>query len=157
MKLTKKQRQTLRDFLTVIAITSFAIFLLFNFKDMVNKTESMKVMQQLGNIITEYREDRGIVPPESYIEDVQKNVPGFERLGNHLHYRGIWLDYQSNPNDIIAYSVKSYRNLLVEPGVIILRLDGSVEYVSAKEFEKIMQNQMSEYEREYMKKDKPSL
>lgn len=108
-------------------------------------------MRQLGNFVTQYKKENGIIPPKSVIEDIEEQLQGSERLGD-FRYRGIWMDYKSEPDEIIAYVKKDFNNLLVRSGVIILRLNGEVEFISNKKFSEIISEQMTKQEKDYLKK-----
>jgi hypothetical protein len=118
---------------------------LVNFKDWVNKSESMRAMQQLGQIVLSYREQNGSVPPNYYVDDIRKQLEGIERAGD-LKYRARWIEYGAGPDTILAYTRKKYGNFLFGSGAIVLRLDGRVEWMKMKEFDELLAKQQTSLE-----------
>ncbi len=149
--MTRRQRNIIINFVSVIIITSIAIAALINFRDYVNWSESMQAMNQLSRIILNYRKAHGSVPPESYINDVTEELRGKVRLGQII-YRARWLDFDAPPDEILAYVYKKHNSLFVHNGYIVLRLDGRVEWMEPKEFEKLLAKQQKPMEKELISK-----
>lgn len=147
--MTKRQKAILREFVLVIVITAIAVVAMINLKDWLNRAEAMRALEQLGKFVSNYRQANHSVPPESYIEQVKTELPGYVRLGD-LRYRGLWIELDSGPDEILAYTEKNYRWLLVGRGSVVLRLDGRVEWLDKKEFEKILAEQQSPMEKQMM-------
>jgi hypothetical protein len=139
--MNKRQKNILVDFVTVIVITVVAVVAMLNFKDWVNRSEAMRAMEQLGQIVLKHRDTHGAVPSESFVDGIKQNLQGQARLGE-LRYRARWLDFESTPDEILAYSEKNY-NFLLGDGYIVLRLDGSVEWMEKKQFESLLARQQS--------------
>jgi hypothetical protein len=59
----------------------------------------MRAMEQLNREVFKYREDQGILPPESYIADIKKNLEGWVRLGN-LKYRARWISPEATDDEV---------------------------------------------------------
>jgi len=137
----RRQKNILINFITVIVITAAAVVAMVNFKDWVNRSEAMRAMEQLGQIVLQYRKDHGSVPPESYVNGIKENLQGYVRLG-HLQYRAQWLDFDSSPDEILAYTEKKYRSLIGK-GFIVLRLDGQVEWMDREHFKTLLAQQQS--------------
>jgi len=140
--MNRRQKIILRDFVTVIFITAIAVVAMINFKDWINRSEARRAVEQLGQIVLQYRKDNGALPPESYVDNIKKALEGSARLGE-LQYRALWIDSDSKPDEILAYTEKDYSSLLVGNGFIVLRLDGRVEWMGKKEFKKILKQQQS--------------
>ena len=149
--MNRRQRAILIDFVTVIVITATAVAAMINFKDWVNHSESMLAMDSLGKIILKYRAENGSVPPESYVNGIRANLPGNARLGDLFRYRALWLSFDSTPDTILAYAKKRYRSLILKDGVIVLRLNGSVEWLGMKDFETLLAKQQSSLEKQMQK------
>jgi len=143
--MNKRQRTTVKEFLVIIAITGVAVFAMINFKDWTNRSEAIRAMEQLGRQIEQYREKNGMVPPQAFVDRVEETLQGYVRLGK-LEYRGIWIDFESPGDEILAYSERKFNSLLVSSGCIVLRLDGRVEWLGEKEFKAILAKQQSQYE-----------
>ena len=139
--MNRRQKNILINFITVIVITAAAVVAMVNFKDWVNRSEAMRAMEQLGQIVLQYRKDHGSVPPESYVNAIKENLQGYVRLG-HLQYRAQWLDFDSSPDEILAYTGKKYRSLIGK-GFIVLRLDGQVEWMDREHFKTLLAQQQS--------------
>jgi hypothetical protein len=132
--MNKRQKAILVKFITVIVITVVAVAAMINFKDWVNRSEAMRAMEQLGQIVLQYQKKHGSVPPESYVDRIRERLQGNVRLGK-LYYRALWIDFDSPPDTILAYTKKKYRSLFLNDGFIVLRLNGNVEWMGEREFE----------------------
>ncbi len=137
--------------MAVIVITAIAVVAMINFRDWVNCSEARRAMEDLGKIVLKYREDYGSVPPENYVTKVKENLKGDVRLGE-LRYRALWIDTDSTPDEILAYTEKNYPSLLVGNGFIVLRLDGRVEWMDKKEFKTLLAQQQSPEEIQMLQK-----
>jgi hypothetical protein len=118
-----------------------------NFKDHINKTEAIHAMEQLGKIVQQYREQRHSTPPESFLNQ-QKDALSAVRLGE-VRYRAQWIGFDADPDTILAYSYKNYK-FLVKRGYVVMRLDGSVEWMVKKEFEQLLKKQQNQAEIELL-------
>ena len=143
--MNKRQKVILVKFITVIVITAVAVVAMINFKDWVNRSEAVRAMEHLGQVVLQYRKNHGSVPPESYVDGIKEDLEGHVRLGN-LRYRARWLDFESTPAEILAYTEKNYRSLLVGKGYVVLRLDGRVEWMGKREFETLLAQHQSPME-----------
>lgn len=132
-------------FAAVIVVTAIAVVAMINFKDWVNRSEAMRAMEHLGQIVIQYRETNGSVPSESYVDGIREKLPGHLRLGN-LQYRARWIDFESTSDEILAYTEKNYHSLIVGKGFIVLRLDGRVEWMARQRFEALLAQQQSPME-----------
>lgn len=134
--------------MTVIVITGVAVVAMIHFKDVVNHSEAMRAVEHLRQRIKQYRDDNGSVPSESWIEAQKKNLPGRARLGG-LKYRGLWVDPDSTPDEILLFAERDYYSLFIGKGYIVLRLgavlvdDGRAEWMDEKEFIKLLSQQRS--------------
>jgi hypothetical protein len=143
--MTRRQRNIVINFVSVIVITTIAIIALINFKDYVNWSESMQAMDQLSRIALNYRKEHGSVPPESYINDVTEELQGKVRLGRVI-YRARWIDFDAPPDEILAYVKKEHNSLFMHDGYIVLRLDGRVEWMEPKAFKELLAKQQKPME-----------
>jgi len=143
--MNKRQRIILRKFMVVIAVTALAVFAMINFKDWVNRSEAIRAMENLSKKVLLYRQENGSVPPESWVDMQKENLPGYVRMGT-LQYRGIWIDFESSSDDILAYTQRNYHSLFVGKGYVVLRLDGRVQWLGKEEFEKLLARQQSQDE-----------
>ena len=149
--MNKRQKAILTEFVAVIAVTAIAVVAMINFKDWVNRSEAMRAMEQLGQIVLQYQKNYGLVPPQSYIEGIKEDLPGHVRLGQ-LHYRARWIDFESTPDKILAYAEKNYRSLVLGRGYVVLRLDGHIEWIGKKEFETLLAEQQTQAEIEILQR-----
>ncbi|MHA2497430.1 MAG: hypothetical protein ACXAEI_18310 [Candidatus Hodarchaeales archaeon] len=143
--MNKRQKAILAEFLAVMLITAVAVLAMINFKDWVNRSEAIRAMESLSKKILEYRQTHGSVPPKSWVDEQTERLPGYVRLGD-LQYRGLWIDFESTPDEILAYAERNYKSLLVEKGYVVLRLDGRVEWLGKQEFETLLARQQSQSE-----------
>ena len=143
--MNRQQKTILIEFAVVMVITAIAVVTMINFKDWVNRSEAMRAMEQLGQIVIQYRQEHGSVPPESYVDSIKEDLEGHVRLGK-LQYRGLWIDFESTPDEILAYTEKNYRSVFVDKGYVVLRLDGRVQWLSKQECETLLARQQSQKE-----------
>ncbi len=149
--MNKRQKAILIDFTTVIVATAIAVLAMIIFKDWINRSEATRAIQQLGQTVLQYRKDHGSVPPESYVDRIKENLEGHVRLGS-LQYRARWIDFESTPDEILAYTEKNYRSLFFGKGFIVLRLNGTVEWMEEEQFKTLLAQQQSPIEKELTQK-----
>jgi len=141
----KRQRTIIVEVVTVIIVTAVTIAAMFNFKDWVNRSEAIRAMEQLSQVVIKYRQEHGSIPAESYVTGIKKNLKGGVRLGD-LRYRAEWIDLDAKPDTILAYTEKKYPSSLLGDGYVVLRLDGRVEWMGKEQFEKLLAQQQSKLE-----------
>lgn len=149
--MNKHQRVILIKFTTVIVVTAIAVVAMINVKDWINRSEAMRAMEHLGQRVLDYRKAYGSVPPESYVTNIKETLEGHVRLGN-LQYRAQWIDFESTPDEILAYAEQKYPSSLLNDGFVVLRLSGRVEWLGKQEFEKVLARQQSQKEIEILQK-----
>jgi hypothetical protein len=149
--MNKKQKAIIINFATVIIATIIAVAAMINVKDWVNRSEAMRAMEHLSQIVVQYRKENTCVPPESYIDRIKENLEGSSRLGN-LNYRARWIDPDSSPDEILAYTQKNYTSFMGGNGFIVLRLDGRVEWMNKETFEPLLARQQKPLEIETLPK-----
>jgi hypothetical protein len=143
--MNKKQKKTLINIITIFSVTIIAVVGMINAKDWVNRAEAMRAMEQLGQRVLKYREDNKAVPPESYVDTIKERLEGYVRLGK-LQYRARWIDLDSTSEEILAFTPKNYSSSFLGKGYIVLRLDGSVQWIKSKEFEPLLRSYQSDME-----------
>ncbi len=143
--MNRRQRAILTNIITVLVITVLAVVAMINFKDWVNRSEAVRAMESLGRAALQYRKERGSVPPESFIDRVRGDLPGGIRLGS-FRYRGLWIDFESPGDEILAYTKKEYHSSFLSDGFVVLRLNGRVEWMGKEEFKKLLAQQQSPME-----------
>jgi len=149
--MNSRQKSIILNFVSVMIITVVAVLVLIDFKNYVNWSESMQAINQLSQIVQDYRKTHGIVPPESYIDDVAEDLQGRVRLGKII-YRARWLNFDAAPDEILAYVKKTYNSFFINDGYIVLRLDGRVEWMEPKAFEELLDKQQTPIEKELQPK-----
>jgi hypothetical protein len=147
----RRQKSILINVISVIIITSIAVVAMINLKDWVNRSEAMRAMEDLGKLVLQYRNENGSVPPQSYVDNIKTNLKGHVRLGD-LQYRALWIDFDSTPDDVLAYVEKKYRSLVLSSGFIVLRLDGRVEWMQKQQLDVLLARQQSRMEIEILPK-----
>lgn len=140
--MNRQQKSILINIISVIIITFIAVVAMINLKDWVNRSEAMRAMENLGEIVLQYRQENGSVPPQSYVDSIRTNLKGHVRLGD-LQYRALWIDFDSTPDDVLAYVEKKYHSLVLSSGFIVLRLDGSVEWMQKQQLDVLLARQQS--------------
>ena len=149
--MNRRQKAILINVISVITITSIAVVALINLKHWVNRSEAMRAMEHLGKIVLQYRQENGSVPPQSFVDNIKTNLKGHVRLGN-LQYRALWIDFDSTPDDVLAYVEKKYRSFVLSNGFIVLRLDGRVEWMQKQQLDILLARQQSRMEIEILPK-----
>ena len=144
--MNRRQKAILINFTTVIIITAIAVVAMIDLKNWVNRSEAMRAMEHLGQEVLRYRKKHGSVPPESYIDTIKEDLEGHVRLGK-LQYRARWIDFESTPNEILAYTEKKYHSLLFSKGFIVMRLNGRVEWMEKQKFETLLAQQQGPEEK----------
>ena len=140
--MNRRQKAILINFVTVIVITAAAVVAMINFKDWVNRSEAMRAMEHLSKMVQQYRREHGSIPPQSYIDSIREGLAGGARLGI-LQYRGRWVDFDSPPDMILAYSEKNYGLSFLESGFVVLRFNGQVEWIERQKFLSLLAKQQS--------------
>jgi len=148
----KRQKSMLIEFIVVVTITTLAVLAMINFKDYINKSEATKSFYNLSSVIKNYKEKYGSIPPESYLQQIRDDLQGSLRLGG-LQYRSRWIDFDSPPDTILAYTERNYRSPFVNSGYVVLKLNGQVQWIEKKEFEQILATQQKPQEIESLKKE----
>ena len=148
----KRQKSMLAEITVVVAITTFAVLAMINFKDYINKSEATKSFYSLSSIIKNYKERYGSIPPESYIQQIRDGLQGSLRLGG-VQYRSRWIDFDSPPDTVLAYTERNFRSPFVDGGYVVLTLNGQVQWMGKKEFEQILATQQKPQEIESLKKE----
>lgn len=148
--MNKRQKIILIESAVVVLITLIAVVAMINAKDWINRSEAMRAMEHLGQRVVDYRDTHHSVPPESYVTNIKESLEGHVRLGD-VKYRGRWIDFESTPDEILAYSEKKYPSSLLGDGYIVLRLNGKVEWLGKQEFEEELARQQSQKEVEILR------
>jgi hypothetical protein len=73
------------------------------------------------------------LPPESFVHTIKGQLEGAVRMGN-VKYRALWIGPDAPADTILAYSYKRYPTSFLAHGYVVLRLDGTVEWIPAAEF-----------------------
>ncbi len=149
--MNKRQKTVIINFVLVVCITTAMIVAMMDFRNVINRSEAMRAMTHLGKIVLDYRKEHGSAPPESYIDNIKKNLEGAARLGE-LYYRARWITIESTEDEILAYVGKNYKSLFVDDGAIVLRLGGHIEWITKEELISILSKQQSAMELEMLQK-----
>jgi len=147
----KRQRAILIEVAIVLIVTLVAVFAMINFKDYINRSESIAAMKQVGQVVAGYRRQNNRVPSESLIFAEMRNIKGAVRLPGMV-YRGLWINLEAEPNDILAYAKKDYPASLLDDGYVVLLFDANAVWMGRDEFEVLLAEQQSEIELEAMRK-----
>jgi len=144
-----RQKKLVANIVTVLFFTTVMIVGFANIKNNINRSESMRAMGLLGKEILEYRKLNGSLPNEFYVNQFKDKISAV-RLGD-IQYRAQWIEFGSQPDKtILAYVEKNYRGF-VKAGFIALWLDGKVEWIGKKQFEKILAAQQKKLELQWLR------
>jgi hypothetical protein len=149
--MNRRQKAILTNTITVLVITTIAVAAMINLKNWVNRSEAMRAMEHLSRVVLQHREKYGSIPPESYIDRIKEELEGHVRLGK-LVYRAQWINFESTPDEILAYTERYHSSWLFGKKYIILRLNGRVEWMDKRELETLLAQQQSSQELEMLHK-----
>ena len=138
----RRKRALLTESVIVLIATVAAVVGMVQLKDYVNRSEAMRAMTQLGQRILEYRKQYGPLPPQSFVDSIKGNVEGAVRMGN-VNYRAMWIGLDAAGYTVLAYSQKRLPSSFLKDGYVVLRLDGTVEWLPTKEFAELFARQRS--------------
>ncbi len=134
-----------------MVITAIAVTGMINLKNWVNYSEATRAMEHLSRMVMQHREKYGSIPPESYIDRIKEELEGHARLGKVI-YRAQWINFESKPDEILAYTENYHSSWLFGQKYLILRLDGRVEWMDKKELKELLAKQQSDQELEMLNK-----
>ncbi len=143
--MVRKQKLILIKLFSVIAITLVAVFVIANVKNLIIRSESMRAMTSLSKVVSDYKKEHSCIPPQSYIDEIKSGLEGFARAGD-IKYRGRWVNPENPKEEILAYSERNFHSFFVESGFVVLRLDGTVEWIKTKDFKALLKKQQSTLE-----------
>jgi type II secretory pathway pseudopilin PulG len=138
--MNKRQKALLTESIIIIVITAAAAVAMINLKQWVSRTEAIQVMEQLGQVVLQYRKENGSLPSGDDVKDIQEKLQGEVRL-DKLQYRAQWIDVDSAPDEILAYTEEKFRASFLSDGYVVLRLDGRVEWMGKEKFQKLLGRQ----------------
>ncbi len=99
--MNKAQKRLIMNLVGTAVVVAIFIVAFGIFKDYVNRSESIRAFNQLGRNILEYRKQNGLLPSESSIESLKRQIEGAVRMGN-IVYRAQWITLGSPPDTIVA-------------------------------------------------------
>ena len=149
--MNRRQKSILENSATVIVVTTIAVIAMINLKNWVNRSETMRAMEGLGRVVSQYRGKYGCIPSESYVDGIKEELEGHARLGKMI-YRAQWINFESKPDTILAYTEQPYSSWLFGRQHVVLRLDGRVEWMDKRDFEVLLAKQQSSQEIELLNK-----
>jgi len=136
----KRQKALLAESIIIIVMTAAAVVAMINLKQWVSRSETIQVMEQLGQVVLQYRKEHGSLPSGDDVKGIQEKLQEEVRL-DKLQYRAQWIDVDSAPDEILAYTEKRFRASLLDDGYAVLRLDGRVEWMGKEKFQKLLGQQ----------------
>jgi type II secretory pathway pseudopilin PulG len=136
----KRQKALLTESIIIIVITAAAVVAMINLKQWVSRTEAIQVMEQLGQVVLQYRKENGSLPSGDDVKNIQEKLQEEVHL-DKLQYRAQWIDVDSAPDEILAYTEKRFRASFLSDGYVVLRLDGRVDWMSKEKFQKLLGQQ----------------
>jgi hypothetical protein len=131
--MNRRQKSLLTESILVLAVTALAVVGLIHLKDYINRSEALRATGQLGEYILDYRKQHGSLPPESFVNSIKDKLEGAPRLGN-VRYRALYIGPDAPGDTILAYSFRQYSTPFLADGYVVLRLDGTVEWMPPPEF-----------------------
>jgi hypothetical protein len=150
--MNRRQKDILINTTVVLVVTATAVAAMINLKNWVNRSESMRAMEHLSRMVSQYRVKYSRIPPESYIDDIREDLEGRARLGKVI-YRAQWINFESKPDEVLAYTEQPHNSWLYGKQNIVIRLDGRVEWMDKKELDKLLAKQQSSQEIEMLHKE----
>ena len=147
--MNQRQKSIIIRFVVVIVCTAVFVVVMLNVRDYVNRAEAMRTMELLGEKVRQYRDKFNSTPPKTHLTGQRTDLRDV-RLGD-FEYRAPWIGFGASPDTILAYSRKNYQ-FLVGKGYIVMRLDGSVEWMGITEFKELLKKQQTQAEIELLQK-----
>jgi len=141
----RRQKALLTQSILVLTATLAAVIGMINVKDYINRSEALRAMGQLGRRLSDYRQQHGFLPPESFIDGVRDDLDGGVRMGK-VKYQALHIGPDASPETILAYSEKRYPSSFLEDGYVVLHLDGTVEWIPTVQFEDLLGRQQTSAE-----------
>jgi hypothetical protein len=138
--MNRRQRALLTESVMVLIATVAAVIGMVQLKDYVNRSEALRAMGQLGGRILEYRKQYGSLPSQSFVDSIKGDLEGAVRIGN-VNYRAMWIGLDAPGDTILAYSQKRLPSSFLKDGYVVLRLDGTVEWMPTKQFAELFARQ----------------
>ena len=145
--MNKYQKRVIVKALVVASVTTFFVVGMTEFKNVVNRSEAIRAMENLGQKILAYRKEHGTIPPQNYVDRIRGTLPGHARLGD-VRYRARWIGFEADDKEILAYAPKGCNSLLTGTGKIFLTLDGQVQWMDKSKFQILLEKQQSQLEKE---------
>jgi len=140
--MNKLQKAVVTKLISVLVFTGLAVAGFVYLRGVVNRSEAKRAMQHLYKVVTEYKQKNGFLPPESFINRAKDDFGWHIRLGD-LEYRGLWIDSESQPQEFLAYTRNERRSYLFGSKHLVLRLDGTIDWIEKKRFRELLAQQQS--------------
>jgi hypothetical protein len=140
--MNRRQRALLIESAIILTATAVAVVGMIHLKDYVNRSEAVRAMTQLGQRILEYRNRNSALPPQSFVDGAREQVEGSVRIGN-VKYRAIWIGLDAPSDTILAYSQKRFPSSFLQDGYVVLRLDGTVQWLPTRDFAALFASQQA--------------
>lgn len=131
--MNRRQKALLMESILVLATTVAAVVGLMHLKDYINRSEALRAMNQLGEYVLGYRTQHGSLPPESFVNGIKDRLEGVSRLGS-VKYRALYIGPNASGGTVLAYSFRRYSTSFLADGYVVLRLDGTVEWMQTPRF-----------------------
>jgi len=145
----KRQKKLIANVVVVVTFTVVIVVGFANIKNIINRSEAIRAIDLLGKEVLQYRKNNGSLPAENYVKQFSNQI-GAVRLTD-IQYRAPWIEFGCDPNTtVLAYARKDYAGL-VKSGGIVLWLNGKVEWINKKRFERIMGTQQQQIELQWLK------
>ncbi len=138
--MNKRQKALLTESIIILLITAAAVVIMINLKQWVSRSETIQIMEQLGQVVLQYRKEHGSLPSGDDVKGIQGKLEEEVRL-DKLQYRAQWIDVDSPPDEILAYVEKNFRASILNDGYVVLQLDGQVTWMNQEEFQKLLSRQ----------------
>ena len=145
--MNRQQKKIVLNFIFVIAFTLISVIAMIHLKDWVNRSEATRAMTQLSQAVHDYRSAYKSVPPESYIQSILDTLEGRARVSN-FNYRARWIDFESRCDAILAFIEQDYHTFIFKKTILILKLDGTVEWIDKSDFQTLYQQQQTPLEKQ---------
>jgi hypothetical protein len=148
---TARKKALLIESSLVLGATVVAVAGMIHLKDYVNRSEAVRAMTHLGELILDHRQTQGSLPPQSFVDDAKGDLEGSVRMGR-VRYRALWIGPDAPDETILAYSHKRHPSSLLKDGYVVLYLDGRVEWLPSARFKRLLIDQQTPAERQSAQK-----
>ena len=144
--MNKRQKIIIAKLVIVIVVTFFAAVVLMNLKAVGLRREAMRAMTNLSLEIMNYKKTYIFLPPQEYLDKIIRDMKAQGLLGDVQYRASTAVD--SKDDEILAYTKTNYHTMFDKDDCLVLRLNGSVEWMDKFELDALLARQEGPMEKQ---------